>query len=301
MGAARRQHLPPAPSRFLSFSSVSSRTPRPPVKTMRCPDVAPMQPIIPSTAGMTVASVWLSLGLPGQGGDMGHELAAQEMKTTTQQDSCTAPADLARNHHASQLVVDGSECQSETSWLGIISSFLPDRLFKDVCQPMYAAEPGFPPDAKVTSSCCSICAALRFGRLGEFLNARFMNGAVRNLWELPDDRVDRNPSYVKLLNDLSNTRGIVFRRTKLISTSKIVSRWCVQVTQARWTFPTGMAELSARRTIIMSPTWLCVSPSIVASSSSCLARYHVEGRNGGGSFSALGGLCARTRASQGAS
>ena len=81
--------------------------------------------------------------------------------------------------------------------------------------------------------------------LDEFPNARYINGAVRNLWELPDDRVDRNPSYVKLLNDLSNTRGIVFRRTKLISTSKIVSRWCVQVTQARWTFPTGMAELSA--------------------------------------------------------
>jgi PAS domain-containing protein len=81
--------------------------------------------------------------------------------------------------------------------------------------------------------------------LDEFLNARFMNRAVRNLWEIPNDQVERNPSYVKLLNDLSNLERIVFPRTKLISTSKIVSRWCVQVTQARWTFHTGMAELSA--------------------------------------------------------
>jgi PAS domain-containing protein len=81
--------------------------------------------------------------------------------------------------------------------------------------------------------------------LDEFLNARFLNRAVRNLWEIPNDQVERNPSYVKLLNDLSNLERIVFPRTKLISTSKIVSRWCVQVTQARWTSHTGMAELSA--------------------------------------------------------
>ena len=43
--------------------------------------------------------------------------------------------------------------------------------------------------------------------LDEFLNARFMNQAVRNLWEIPDDQADREPSYVKLLNELSNTRA----------------------------------------------------------------------------------------------
>ena len=37
---------------------------------------------------------------------------------------------VARNHHASLLVVDGSECD-EAPWLmGIISSFLPDRFLK---------------------------------------------------------------------------------------------------------------------------------------------------------------------------
>ena len=36
---------------------------------------------------------------------------------------------------------------------------------------------------------------------------RFMNHAVRDLWEIPDDQADQKPSYVKLLNDLSNTRA----------------------------------------------------------------------------------------------
>jgi diguanylate cyclase (GGDEF)-like protein len=43
--------------------------------------------------------------------------------------------------------------------------------------------------------------------LDEFLNARFMNHAVRELWEIPDDQADRNPSYAELLSDLSNTRA----------------------------------------------------------------------------------------------
>ena len=43
--------------------------------------------------------------------------------------------------------------------------------------------------------------------LDEFFNARFMNHAVRKLWEIPDDQADRKPSYVKLANDLSNTRA----------------------------------------------------------------------------------------------
>jgi diguanylate cyclase (GGDEF)-like protein len=43
--------------------------------------------------------------------------------------------------------------------------------------------------------------------LDEFLNARFMNRTVRKLWEIPDDQVDRKPSYGELLNDLSNTRA----------------------------------------------------------------------------------------------
>ena len=55
MGAARRQHLPPAPSRF--FVLFVSELPH--AKAL-CPHVAPMQPIIPSMAGMTVASVWPS-------------------------------------------------------------------------------------------------------------------------------------------------------------------------------------------------------------------------------------------------
>src|SRR4029079_11981986 len=43
--------------------------------------------------------------------------------------------------------------------------------------------------------------------LDDLLNARFMNQAVRKLWEIPDHQAKQNPSYLDLLNDLSNTRA----------------------------------------------------------------------------------------------
>ena len=51
--------------------------------------------------------------------------------------------------------------------------------------------------------------------LDEFLNARFMNHAVRKLWEIPDAQGDQKPSYARLLNDLSNTRAHRFPADKI--------------------------------------------------------------------------------------
>ena len=68
---------------------------------------------------------------------MGNELAAQEMKTTTQQDSCTAPAGRVSRAITMQACLSLMAAsvmlieQTETPWLRrIISSFLPDRFLK---------------------------------------------------------------------------------------------------------------------------------------------------------------------------
>ena len=42
--------------------------------------------------------------------------------------------------------------------------------------------------------------------LDEFLNAQFMNRAVRELWKVSDQQADRKPSYVELVNDSRTTR-----------------------------------------------------------------------------------------------
>jgi diguanylate cyclase (GGDEF)-like protein len=41
--------------------------------------------------------------------------------------------------------------------------------------------------------------------LDEFLNAQFMNRAVRNLWQIPDEQAERKPPYVELVNDSRKT------------------------------------------------------------------------------------------------
>ena len=73
MGAARRRHLPPAPSRFfvlfvsqLPHAKAFGEDHEMPTRAANRRSSgsgarsAPMQPIIPSMAGMTVAIVWPS-------------------------------------------------------------------------------------------------------------------------------------------------------------------------------------------------------------------------------------------------
>ncbi len=108
MGAARRRHLPPAlppaPSRFFVLfvsqllhakafgedHEMPTRASKPQILRFRrevCTDATDHSLHGGNDGCRRVAVV----GITRQGGDMGHELAAQEMKTTTQQDSCTAP------------------------------------------------------------------------------------------------------------------------------------------------------------------------------------------------------------------
>jgi diguanylate cyclase (GGDEF)-like protein len=43
--------------------------------------------------------------------------------------------------------------------------------------------------------------------LDEFLDAQFMNQAVRKLWSVSDEQADRKPSYAELVNDTRDTRA----------------------------------------------------------------------------------------------
>jgi len=43
--------------------------------------------------------------------------------------------------------------------------------------------------------------------LDGFLNAQFMNRAVRKLWSAADEQSDRKPSYGELVNDSRRTRA----------------------------------------------------------------------------------------------
>jgi diguanylate cyclase (GGDEF)-like protein len=51
--------------------------------------------------------------------------------------------------------------------------------------------------------------------LDEFLNAQFMNRAVRELWKVSDEQADRKPSYVELVNDSRTTRTYGVPQDKL--------------------------------------------------------------------------------------
>jgi diguanylate cyclase (GGDEF)-like protein len=51
--------------------------------------------------------------------------------------------------------------------------------------------------------------------LDEFLNAQFMNSAVRALWDVPDEQADRKPSFAELVNDSRRTGAYGVPREQL--------------------------------------------------------------------------------------
>ena len=75
-----------------------------------------MRPIIPSMAVTSLPACGRRQDCR-QGGDMGHELDRPGNRNDYSTISCTAPPGrvLMHNHHASLLVVDGSDCDVSLS------------------------------------------------------------------------------------------------------------------------------------------------------------------------------------------